>query len=60
MPNGHHGPKLPIPGLPPAHSGHGGPPSHGGGPRHEDDPCERRLKKHHHKKHHHKKHHHCH
>ena len=37
-----------------------GPPSHGGGPKHEDDPCERRLKKHHHKKHHHKKHHHCH
>ena len=58
MPSGHHGPKLPIPGLPPAH-GHRHP-FHGGGPKHEDDPCERRLKKHHHKKHHHKKHHHCH
>ena len=34
--------------------------SHNGGHKRDDDPCERRLKKHHHKKHHHKKHHHCH
>ena len=53
-----HGPNLPVP-LP-THHGHGGPPSHGCGPKREDDdPCERRLKKHHHKKHHPKKHH-CH
>ena len=40
--------------------GNGGHSSHNGGHKREDDPCERRLKKHHHKKHRHNKHRHCH
>ena len=54
-----HGPKFPFPGLSHHPAPRPAPPSHGCGRKDDDDPCERRLKKHHHKKHHHKKHHHC-
>jgi hypothetical protein len=50
--------KHPIHCLPHTGPSHPAPPAHCG-PKREDDPCERRLKKHHHNKHHHKKHHHC-
>jgi len=53
-------PKLSQFGQQHSSQGHQGHHGHSGGHKREDDPCERRLKKHHHKKHHHKKHHHCH